>query len=92
MANLLKLLEGDYCCLYGYIGLCRARRERSVSMAKNLGVSSRVIRYHWTIMSRGVDVDGVRLIPLTHQCQKKGVDCLHPIIAELEATRDQESK
>lgn len=81
MANLLKLIEGDYCCLFGYLGLCRARGERTLGMAKNVGVTSRAIRYHYTIMNR-------RHPPRSHQCQKKGKDCLLPHITAIVLMKD----
>lgn len=75
MSNFLKLVEEDYCCLYGYLALCRARGERTLDMAKNLGVPSRTIRYHYTILDRSP-----QRRDCAHRCQKKGVDCLHPHI------------
>lgn len=80
MPNLLNLIAGDYCCLYGYLTLCRLRGERTLAMAKNLGCTSRAIRYHYTIMNR-------RHAPRSHCCRKKGVDCLHPHIIAIQSAK-----
>jgi hypothetical protein len=79
MSGLLSKLEGDYCCLYGYLRLCHARGEKPDEMAEHMGdVAGSTIRYHYVIIRRGY-------IPKSHRCHKKGEQCMLPIVEELEA-------
>ena len=89
MPNLLKLIEGDYCCLYGYLALCNARGERTLDMAKNIGVPARTLRYHYTVMNRGRMRRGHHKVPSTHQCKRKEAgECLQPHITAIILLRD----
>jgi hypothetical protein len=81
MANLLKLIEGDYCCLFGYLQLCAARGERTLLMAKNIGVTSRTIRYHYSILRRHHP-------PRTHCCRQKKGECMLPHIKAIVLMQD----
>jgi hypothetical protein len=64
--------EEEYCCMAGYLNLCRARGERVVDMAENFSVSPLTIWSHYRKLALG-----------KHVCKnKKG--CLAPIISELE--------
>ena len=68
---LAKIYSEGYCCLKGYLELCRLRGETPKGMGENLDVSAWRIQYHYRLMKQG-----------KHVCQNKG-DCLKPIIAEL---------
>lgn len=41
-----KVLSEGYCCIPGYLRLCKARGENVTEMAKNLNVSPDTIWYH----------------------------------------------
>lgn len=66
-----KVLSEGYCCLHGYVGLCRARGEKTKGMAENLAIPSRTIEHNCTQFKRG------KLL-----CQRQS-DCLLPIIATI---------
>lgn len=68
-----KVLSEGYCCMYGYIRLCHARKELSEGMAKNLNAPARTIRYNEQLYRQGRHVC---------QCQK---DCMKPQIEAVEA-------
>jgi hypothetical protein len=42
-------LEG-YCCMHGYLKLCKFRGQKPEDMAKHMGVASSTIRYHYTML------------------------------------------
>lgn len=41
-----KVMSEGYCCIPGYLRLCKARGEAVADMAKNLDVSPDTIWYH----------------------------------------------
>lgn len=67
-----KIANEGYCCIYGYLKLCRARGETKASMAKWLGISFWTLRDNFRALKRG-----------EHTCQKYS-DCLSPIIEDIE--------
>lgn len=68
-----KIYSEGYCCLSGYLRLCKARGETSIGMAENIGVSKFTIWHHERRLRDG-----------KISCQKRG-DCLCNIIQEIEA-------
>lgn len=64
-----KILDEQYCCMHGYIGLCKARGETAAGMAENLNVPKRTVEHHRTLFDRG-----------RHICQERH-DCLKNVIA-----------
>lgn len=69
--HILKpLIDSEgYCCLHGYLKLCRHRKETHKEMANNLGVARATISYNYTQMC-----DNRK----SHRCQGKE-DCMKPI-------------
>ena len=41
-----KITSEGYCCIPGYLRLCKARGESAVDMAKNLEISPDTVWYH----------------------------------------------
>lgn len=66
-----KVASEDYCCIYGYLRLCRARGETRDSMAEFLGVSPETIKNHYRRLKTG-----------EHKCHRYG-DCLGPVIEDI---------
>lgn len=66
-----KILNEGYCCIYGYLNLCKARGETIKSMAAFLGVNKSVL---W---------DCTRKKGKKHVCQQTS-ECLQPIILEIQ--------
>lgn len=62
------LIEGDYCCLRGYLELCRYRGEMPDSMAAHQGIAGSTIRYHYAQISPV-------FTPKSHRCAEKA-DCM----------------
>lgn len=60
-----------YCCLAGYLRLCRARGETVPAMAANFGISPHNLWHHYR-----------RLEKEKLKCQNFS-DCLQPIIDEI---------
>ena len=71
-----KIASEGYCCIYGYLNLCRARGETKKSMASWLGVSFWTIKDHYKLLRRGV-----------HTCQKYS-ECLRPVIEDIHNSVD----
>jgi len=73
MSNILfpKLVNEGYCCMHGYLGLCKARKETPVSMAKFFSIHPWAIRYHYRQQKLG-----------RHKCQNHP-DCLKGVILDL---------
>lgn len=67
-----KIYSEDYCCLYGYLKLCKARGERVEDMAANIGVSPDALWYHYRRLSIGAV-----------QCSKLST-CMQPLLKEIE--------
>ena len=42
-----KILNEGYCCINGYLRLCKARGENATAMAKNLNISPAIVQYHF---------------------------------------------
>ncbi len=61
-----------YCCIHGYLRLCKARNEQQKEMADNAGLSLRTIKYAYQHLREG-----------RHECQRYS-DCLSPIIKDIE--------
>ena len=64
-----------YCCLNGYLRLCRARDEPVPAMAENIGVSPDALWYHYRKLAEG-----------KRPCQKQS-ECMSTIIQEIEAEK-----
>ena len=67
-----KIHSEGYCCLNGYLGLCRARGETPQAMAEFIGVSPDAIWHHYRRLKQGK-------IP----CQQHS-DCLTPIVEAIQ--------
>lgn len=70
-----KVASEGYCCINGYLRLCRARGETKKSMAEFLGISFWTIKYNYRCLKRG-----------EHKCQNYS-DCLSPVIEDIERSR-----
>jgi len=66
-----KIHSEEYCCLYGYLKLCKARGEKVVDMADNIGISPDALWYHY----RRLEVGAV-------QCSRLS-NCMKPLIEEI---------
>ena len=42
-----KVVSEGYCCLHGYLRLCKARDEKVRDMAKNINISPDALWYHY---------------------------------------------
>ena len=42
-----KIASEGYCCMYGYLTLCKARGETVIAMAKNIDISPDALWYHY---------------------------------------------
>lgn len=72
---LSKIHSEGYCCMWGYLTLCRERGETPQGMAENLGALPHTIRHHYRQIKAG-------------KCSCSGkTDCLRPIIEELQKTK-----
>jgi len=67
-----KVASEGYCCVHGYLRLCRARGESPKDMAENIGNSPHTIWYNYRKLAAG-----------TLHCQNQS-DCMLPIIKEIE--------
>jgi len=67
-----KVASEEYCCVHGYLRLCKARGETPKSMAENLGVSPHTIWYNYRKLFAG------NLTCAHHS------DCMLPTIEEIE--------
>lgn len=47
---LAGVLSEGYCCIYGYLRLCKARGEKPEQMAENLGVTKKPIYRFYKLM------------------------------------------
>lgn len=50
MSNIIlgHLVESEgYCCMHGYLRLCKARGETPDTMAEHMGVSPSTVKYHY---------------------------------------------
>lgn len=68
-----KVASEGYCCLNGYLRLCKLRGETAEGMAKNIGMSPDTIWYHY------------RKLPTVNGavCQKQ-MECMKPVIDIIE--------
>lgn len=73
-----KISFEGYCCLRGYLVLCKERGETPLDMAKNIGVSPHTIWYHYRKFETAK-------CPPT--CMRRS-DCLDPVIQELMLDKD----
>lgn len=72
MSNIILetlVAEEGYCCMYGYLKLCKARGQKPDDMAKHMGVAGSTIRYHYTKIFEDKK---------NHRC-KGGGDCMKPL-------------
>jgi hypothetical protein len=69
---LAKIQSEGYCCLNGYLRLCKARGERPVAMAQNFRIRPDIIWHHFRRLDQGKIA-----------CQQYS-DCLGPIIEEIQ--------
>jgi hypothetical protein len=67
-----KAFSEGYCCLWGYLKLCRARGETRKSMSEFSGLSVETIKNHYRRLKRG-----------EHSCQEYP-DCLRPVIEDID--------
>lgn len=68
-----KIASQGYCCLYGYLALCRERGETVKNMAKNIGISQDALWYHYRKFDYGAKPP---------KCQRVQ-ECLDDVIQEL---------
>lgn len=68
-----KIASEGYCCLHGYLRLCRARGETVPNMAEFIGMHRYTLYYHYRRLAAGK-------IP----CQKISF-CMLPVITVIEA-------
>ena len=66
-----KIASEGYCCIWGYLKLCRERGETKAEMAKFSGITFRSLKNHYSLLKRG-----------EHECQKYST-CLKSVIEEL---------
>jgi len=71
---LVAKISEEYCCLNGYLRLCRARGEAVKDMAANIGMSQDTLWYHYRKMDS--TAGGA-------QCMKFS-DCMNTVITEIE--------
>ena len=69
-----KILSEGYCCLYGYLALCRERGETVINMAKHINISPDALWYHYRKLD---DINSKE--PKCHRYK----ECLDPIVQEL---------
>ena len=72
---LAKIYSEGYCCLNGYLRLCKARGETASGMAENIGISPHTLWYHQRKLTQG---------KLT--CHKTP-DCLDTVIVQIQAEK-----
>ena len=63
-----KVAEEGYCCLRGYLDLCRSRGETPDSMGEFIEVAGSTIRYHYAQCR-------LTFVPKSHRC-KGAEDCM----------------
>lgn len=68
-----KALAEGYCCIFGYLRLCKARNERVKDMAKFINMGPNVIWRHYRLLKAG-----------EHMCKTRS-DCLNGVIQTIEA-------
>jgi len=66
-----KIASEGYCCMYGFLSLCKARGQTPSTMMPFLGLSRLTFYYHDKKLKNGV-----------YTCSGKS-DCLKPIIEEI---------
>ena len=66
-----KILDEGYCCIHGYLTLCKARGEKTKNMAKFIGVAQTTVEYNLQQQAKN-----------KRPCQG-AKDCLLPIVAEI---------
>ena len=69
---LAKIQSDGYCCLKGYLELCRARGQNSVDMGRFIGISEHTLWYHYRRLDAG------------KMTCKRFADCLQPVIKEIQ--------
>lgn len=67
-----KIASEGYCCIFGYLRLCRVKGETRNSMAEWIGVSPETIKNHYRRLKRG-----------EHSCQEYS-ECLIPVIEDIQ--------
>jgi hypothetical protein len=72
-----KVYSEEYCCLWGYLTLCRERGETYREMAGFIGVPYEQIRKAYRFLSRG-----------KYACAKRGTLCLSPVIEDIQRGAD----
>lgn len=66
-----KVASEGYCCINGYLRLCKARNEKVPDMAKWIGLHRYTIYYHYRELAAN-----------RRPCMKQG-DCMSPLISEI---------
>lgn len=67
-----KIASEGYCCIWGYLKLCRARGETKKSMSEWSGMNFWTIKDHYR-----------RLVKGQHQCMNYS-DCLRSVIEDVQ--------
>ena len=66
-----RVASEGYCCISGYLRLCRARGEKVRAMSQWIDLHRYTLYYHFRELAKG-----------NRPCMKRK-DCMEPIIAEL---------
>jgi len=66
-----KTISEGYCCVWGFLALCRARNQSPASMMQHLGLSRLTFYYHDRKAQKG-----------GYSCENRA-DCLKPVIGEI---------
>jgi hypothetical protein len=67
-----KVFSEGYCCMHGYLRLCKARGEKIKDMAEYISVSASTLDHNYRMFNKG-----------ERSC-KNYSDCMKPIIEEIE--------
>lgn len=69
--SLPQQIEGDYCCVTGYVEVCRARGQGAASCAEHLGLPARTVQDYFRAVDNG-----------TRSCRRLP-DCMRPLCLEI---------
>jgi len=70
-----KIAAEGYCCIHGYLRLCKARGESRKNMVKWIKISPWTLAHNYRMLAQG-----------KRPCANYS-DCMIPIIQELEASQ-----
>lgn len=74
-----RIVNEGYCCIKGYLHLCKARGETPKSMGKFLQMSPGVIRYHYRLDKAN-----------PYKCQNHP-ECLQGVVSELKTEKSSDN-